>query len=870
MRNRNRKVYRQANNNKSNKTKPLEGFWESELLWGTTKDPIDAMHLAVTWESAPVVQVLSPRESLHNKNFLTPGASSVEGVVVKTEPKWSLRCIYKKNNVYFLSESLKSFLSAYIESKKWISMHNLLLSVPKGRPTNEMEGEARVLYAMESIGRSLAASLQSAAHFPTAQEIDSMLQYLFDPEKEFSEVTSTKQTNEERYFPSYSQPIVELQRSLKSAPPGSLLSSLSSCLLSLEGLNAIAVVWNEFVKECRWHWDNLKFIPRIERQRMNYSTCLLYQKLQLINYCIERKLALGEKSNAEIEQELKAAARYNEDLQQSEDNPQQEQNVITSRFAFTEDELVEEEEEEEEGDKGWDIGLEDDEAAETNGWDDAEIELPEDPSSQEETDTSNGNINEATNNSQQGRKGAKELFIISSAPSEEQEANEKKPEANKRNRTERLLASGEEMWVPFTQPHGWMTEDMLEEQEKIFEELGSSIEAQQIRAKMQSASLLSDMEAFKAANPGCMLEDFVRWYSPSDWIVESKEQMLADYARKKQERKQRKEDEATKMKEDKQEENENALEENEGQLEKEEEIKLPNYFEFEENGKTMVGYLSTRMQMANNLWLQTWQEAKAVPITSQKLLFDHNKEAEKAIHYLETLSPFSFMQQMVGVGLSCAYSSLCRLPCVVHIAPVKEALESLRQTLRSIDTAAITTTVQTQLLQIITQTEQLCAAATSLLHKLPNQNEVVGRLMANMMNTNMAAADEVVLSKGDALAQAKSLFLYHHTNAHSFGREERQQRAPQAKEYILRSMVPSPLSFSLPQRLYVLVTHSECRKRQIGMWKGPVEAALAATQLPPHPSFLIPMPLTTSLACPSSSTASSSSSAASASASKNK
>ena len=35
---------------------------------------------------------------------------------------------------------------------------------------------------------------------------------------------------------------------------------------------------------------------------------------------------------------------------------------------------------------------------------------------------------------------------------------------------------------------------------------------------MQSACLLSDMESFKAANPGCTLGDFVRWYSPRDWI----------------------------------------------------------------------------------------------------------------------------------------------------------------------------------------------------------------------------------------------------------------------------------------------------------------------------------------------------------------
>lgn len=35
---------------------------------------------------------------------------------------------------------------------------------------------------------------------------------------------------------------------------------------------------------------------------------------------------------------------------------------------------------------------------------------------------------------------------------------------------------------------------------------------------MMSASLLSDMESFKAANPNGKIEDFIRWYSPRDWI----------------------------------------------------------------------------------------------------------------------------------------------------------------------------------------------------------------------------------------------------------------------------------------------------------------------------------------------------------------
>ena len=49
-------------------------------------------------------------------------------------------------------------------------------------------------------------------------------------------------------------------------------------------------------------------------------------------------------------------------------------------------------------------------------------------------------------------------------------------------------------------------------------QLGSDAEGSELRARMQSASLLSDMESFKAANPGAVLGDFVRWYSPRDWV----------------------------------------------------------------------------------------------------------------------------------------------------------------------------------------------------------------------------------------------------------------------------------------------------------------------------------------------------------------
>jgi Rab3 GTPase-activating protein catalytic subunit len=35
------------------------------------------------------------------------------------------------------------------------------------------------------------------------------------------------------------------------------------------------------------------------------------------------------------------------------------------------------------------------------------------------------------------------------------------------------------------------------------------------------------------------------------------------------------------------------------------------------------------MQLPDNLWIEVWQQARAVPVRRQKRLFDDGKEAEK-------------------------------------------------------------------------------------------------------------------------------------------------------------------------------------------------------------------------------------------------
>ncbi|GMH42664.1 hypothetical protein BSKO_10583 [Bryopsis sp. KO-2023] len=140
--------------------------------------------------------------------------------------------------------------------------------------------------------------------------------------------------------------------------------------------------------------------------------------------------------------------------------------------------------------------------------------------------------------------------------------------------------------VPSTQPIPVYTADTLAQQQSMLSALEESPEGQRRASKIQTRVLMSDMAAFKAANHGCALEDFVRWHSPKDWIKDEKGS----------------------------------------------------------------GKLSLRMSQANNRWKQHWQEVEPCPAARQIPLMDPLVEGERAMHYLETIPPSELFHQMIHVG----------------------------------------------------------------------------------------------------------------------------------------------------------------------------------------------------------------------------
>jgi Rab3 GTPase-activating protein catalytic subunit len=98
------------------------------------------------------------------------------------------------------------------------------------------------------------------------------------------------------------------------------------------------------------------------------------------------------------------------------------------------------------------------------------------------------------------------------------------------------------------------------------------------------------MQAFKAANPGCILEDFVRWHSPPDWTENGN--MSGD------------------------------------------------------DSSPVRGQLSTRMQKEGNLWRELWETAKPLPAVKQAPLFDEDLAVEGILNYLEDIPAAELFEQL--------------------------------------------------------------------------------------------------------------------------------------------------------------------------------------------------------------------------------
>lgn len=242
--------------------------------------------------------------------------------------------------------------------------------------------------------------------------------------------------------------------------------------------------------------------------------------------------------------------------------------------------------------------------------------------------------------------------------------------------------------VPITQEPLVMTADSFEEQKELFARMGSSEEATRLRAEIQGASLLSDMQAFKAANPACIFEDFVRWHSPKDWRAFPTDGSHVDDGHPI--------DESLRWR----------------------------------------GMLSKRMRSSANFWHTLWTTAEAIPAHKQKPLFDHQAEAERILNYFENVEPSALFKQLALISVANALSIFALTDgAMAGLDVVRTSVSRMFPLLKQ------DTLIEPNVADDIGRIELSCARATSLLYCLPFSTRLVNSLMRHR-RSGVNGADE--------------------------------------------------------------------------------------------------------------------------------
>uniref|UniRef100_A0A673X6E4 Rab3 GTPase-activating protein catalytic subunit n=1 Tax=Salmo trutta TaxID=8032 RepID=A0A673X6E4_SALTR len=425
-----------------------------KLPFGACEDPISELHLLTTWP------------------HLTEGIVVDNDVYSDLDPlqatHWSVRVRSTDNPTCLLGiffklcsrkESTEEILGRgpFEEEGKADGAHSRALSKltePTAVPIPKLSVSNMVHSARKRIRRH-----RRIDESPLSNDVlNSILLYLF-PDAAIGKPSSE---NRERK---------SLYNQLKSAPSNSL------CLVNFYhgGVRAVAHLWQEFFLEMRYHLRCCLLCFRLAGGPPDLRCCLLHQKLQMLNCCTK-----GKRARDDGRKMTKGGRKRERKVSRSTEN-----GCVGPESAATVEDTIE---------------VSPRKSRDT--WSDSE---DEDEFFECLSDTEVVKDGPSTD----GKKGG----------AKEDGAKAGKPEGRLHpHRKLTLLNSTEHLYIPVTQEPAPMTEDLLEEQSEVLAKPGTSAEGAHLLACMQSACLLSDMESFKAASPGCTLEDFVRWYSPRDYI----------------------------------------------------------------------------------------------------------------------------------------------------------------------------------------------------------------------------------------------------------------------------------------------------------------------------------------------------------------
>eukprot|EP01012_Entosiphon_sulcatum_P066820 TRINITY_DN9622_c0_g1_i1.p1 TRINITY_DN9622_c0_g1~~TRINITY_DN9622_c0_g1_i1.p1 ORF type:complete len:496 (-),score=79.78 TRINITY_DN9622_c0_g1_i1:892-2379(-) len=375
---------------------------------------------------------------------------------------------------------------------------------------------------------------------------------------------------------------------------------------------------------------------------------------------------------------------------------------------------------------GWDLAIEDDEFQDCTT-----EEASEDPAKQ--TDP-------GTEVDVEGRRGAS------------------RPLMDEAGQPVHLLRSGKVLYIPRTQEAVPMTEDMVAQQQEALAQLGTSREGHKLRTRLQSSPLLSDMQAFKAANPfDPCLADFVRWHSPKDFFTVA----LSEPTRTQDERER--------------------------------------------------SCLSLRMQEPGNIWIRMWDEAGEAPACEQPTLFDVVREANAVLHYLDQLPDVDVFQLLLDHLIILAYWSLTQSTAAKELPFVRKKMDEYKVLLNNL--LVFTNPGLERYSEVCNELEvleRLCTTAGSLLSRFPAPSEeatliryqLVSRLLESQSN-----GEALVLTPIEWELVGSDLVQDPLTAA---------CRSPDVREFILRCAAERPAmgrgkESACAHRMYAVLAKNEFR-----------------------------------------------------------
>jgi hypothetical protein len=336
-----------------------------------------------------------------------------------------------------------------------------------------------------------------------------------------------------------------------------------------------------------------------------------------------------------------------------------------------------------------------------------------------------------------------------------------------------------DVYVPVLQPLPYVTRDIVQaEENKMLNSANKPEEIKQNEARRQASTLKSDMMAFKAANPGACMADFVRWFSPGDWMEDDDDMEVQPAERSPS-----------------QPSSPHATPSGSTQdVQPGDGGDLP-VGSAAPQATERRGRLSARMRSPGNLWQEVWDSAEAVPASQQTPLFDAGLHGFKALSDLrlmpmsEVLRQLACNQAMYSLHvLQKAFDAHPRIPSVLSAISKARHFSQQAQNLLTDTVEALAMT--SEACDAVATAENMALSAASLLRKLPPGDSFVPVL------DRLVSGSDVVVSDRRALS-ALALVI---------GMEEGSWRTPLTPSY--RSFV---IEGSNMDRMYACLASDEFR-----------------------------------------------------------